>query len=118
MHKEIHQILAALMEERRINQSELSKRTGVGQSTISRILKPNGPKGIKVPKEQQVKPLADFFGITVGQIRGYEPFPSDKKKTLSDDLRAECVAANAQGLPAEQRAKSIQERSAIAAALA
>lgn len=72
MHKTIDKILASLMAERGVNQSELSNQTKVGQSTISRILKPNGPKGIKEPTDKQVRPLADFFGITTDQLRGHE----------------------------------------------
>ncbi|MFJ3486555.1 helix-turn-helix domain-containing protein [Pseudomonas sp. NPDC090202] len=34
------------MKREGLSQVQLSARTQVGQSTISRILKPNGPKGI------------------------------------------------------------------------
>ncbi|KFE57835.1 XRE family transcriptional regulator [Pseudomonas syringae] len=74
MHKTIDKILAELMAREGLSQVQLSARANVGQSTISRILKPNGPKGIKEPTDKQVRPLADFFGMTTDQLRGFEPF--------------------------------------------
>lgn len=76
MQTPISKILSALMTEpRKIKQSEIAEATGVKQSTISRILNPGGPKGIREPTDRQVKPLADFFNLTTGQLRGYEPLP-------------------------------------------
>jgi transcriptional regulator with XRE-family HTH domain len=74
MHKTIDKILAELMRRDGLSQVEVSARSKVGQSTISRILKPNGPKGIKEPTDKQVRPLAELFGITTDQLRGYAPF--------------------------------------------
>ncbi len=76
MHKSIDKILAQLMNARGVTQVELSAQTGVGQSTISRILKPSGPKGIKEPTDKQVRPLADHFGLSTDQLRGYAPLES------------------------------------------
>lgn len=73
MHKSIDKILAELMQREGLSQVQLSARAKVGQSTISRILKPNGPKGIKEPTDKQVRPLAEFFGITTDQLRGFTP---------------------------------------------
>lgn len=73
MHKSIDKILAELMRRDGLSQVEVSARSKVGQSTISRILKPNGPKGIKEPTDKQVRPLAELFGITTDQLRGYAP---------------------------------------------
>ena len=78
MHKSIDKILAQLMAAQNVTQVELSAKTGVGQSTISRILKPGGPKGIKEPTDKQVRPLADYFRISTDQLRGYAQLePSD-----------------------------------------
>lgn len=84
MHKSIDKILAQLMAANGITQVELSSRTSVGQSTISRILKPQGPKGIKEPTDKQVRPLADFFGITTDQLRGYEPWAKSSLSRKSE----------------------------------
>lgn len=77
MHKTIDKILSALMQRDGINQLQLSQRSGVGQSTISRILKPGGTKGIKEPTDKQVRPLADFFGVSTDQLRGFAPLDVD-----------------------------------------
>lgn len=73
MHKTIDKILAELMRRDRLSQVQVSARANVGQSTISRILKPNGPKGIKEPTDKQVRPLAELFGVTTDQLRGFAP---------------------------------------------
>ncbi|MBD8825342.1 LexA family transcriptional regulator [Pseudomonas sp. CFBP 13602] len=73
MHKTIDKILAELMAREGLNQARLSALTKVGQPTISRILKPNGPKGIKNPTDTQVRPIADHFQISTDQLRGYLP---------------------------------------------
>ncbi|HHX1040522.1 TPA: LexA family transcriptional regulator [Pseudomonas aeruginosa] len=62
----IQHILAALLAEHGISPTELSRRTGVGQSTISRIL--NGK--IATPKDEQVYPIAEYFGLSTDQLRG------------------------------------------------
>ncbi|MEQ7920219.1 S24 family peptidase [Xanthomonas sp. WHRI 1810A] len=73
MHKSIDKILAELMRRQGLSQVQVSARAKVGQSTISRILKPNGPKGIKEPTDKQVRPLAELFGVTTDQMRGFSP---------------------------------------------
>lgn len=65
----IHTILKRLIAREGISPTELSRVTGVGQSTISRIL--NGK--IKVPTDEQVYPLAKHFGVTTEQLRGRQP---------------------------------------------
>lgn len=65
-------VLHELMRAAGVNQVELSRKTGVKQSTISRILNPKGSSGIKNPADQQLRPLAEFFACTVDQLRGYQ----------------------------------------------
>lgn len=121
MHKSIDKILAQLMSANGITQVELSSRTSVGQSTISRILKPQGPKGIKEPTDKQVRPLADFFGITTDQLRGYEPLDevepqAEERATLSTaDIVKQMLAKHGKGLSLDARQKiadAIEEKSA------
>ncbi|MBF8703041.1 LexA family transcriptional regulator [Pseudomonas putida] len=125
MHKSIDKILAQLMAENGISQVELSSRTNVGQSTISRILKPHGPKGIKEPTDKQVRPLADFFGISTDQLRGYEPVggvepESEDRVSLSTaDIVKQMLAKHGKGLSLDARQKiadAIEEKSAEQAA--
>lgn len=91
MHKTIDKILAELMAREGLNQARLSALTKVGQPTISRILKPNGPKGIKNPTDTQVRPIADHFRISTDQLRGYAPL--DAAATQDSAARAEPASA-------------------------
>ncbi len=65
----IKDTLKVLMEQRGITQNELGEKTKVPQPTIFRILSGES----KDPRHSTVKPLADFFGITVAQLRGDDP---------------------------------------------
>lgn len=121
MHKSIDKILAQLMAKNGISQVELSSRTSVGQSTISRILKPQGPKGIKEPTDKQVRPLAEFFGVTTDQLRGYDPLvegepEAERPETLSTaDIVKQMLAKHGKGLSLDARQKiadAIEEKSA------
>lgn len=67
--KTIHSILADLIALRNIKPTELAARTGVPQSTISRILN----RKIQVPKDEPVRKLANYFGVTTDQLRGFQP---------------------------------------------
>ncbi len=70
MHKRtIHQILSELLAAKGITPTEAARGAGVVQSTVQRIL----AKKIKSPKDDTVKPLADYLGVTTDQLRGYQP---------------------------------------------
>jgi phage repressor protein C with HTH and peptisase S24 domain len=84
MQTPISKILAELMNSRGIKQVELSLATGVRQSTISRILRPDAPKGIRSPSDSQVKPIADYFKVTTDQMRGHAPLTPHKRSTLDE----------------------------------
>jgi len=118
MHKTIDKILRQLMAEKGINQLELSRRTGITQSTLSRILGPKDvAKGIKDPTDKQVKPLADFFGLTTDQLRGYSPIDAQQVSAVEDTARStaelvrEMLQKHGKGLPEEarQRLQSLAE---------
>lgn len=86
MQTTANKVLRELMQAKRINQRELSEATGIPQSTISRILN----RKILEPTEPQIKPLADFFGITPGQLRGYDPLPTEAFSVkISNDIDVE-----------------------------
>lgn len=51
------------------NQNELARRAGMHQPTLQRIL-----KGIsQQPRDSTLRPLANFFGVTVAQLKGEAP---------------------------------------------
>lgn len=113
MHKTIDKNLADLMARNGINQAELARLSNVGQPTISRILKPFGPKGIKEPTDKQVRPLAEHFGVSTDQLRGYAPLDDETggdksiiKKPSSSELVREMLARNSK-LPEHLKQKII-----------
>lgn len=63
----IHTVLAELISRDGIRPTELSRRTGVPQSTISRILN----KQIADPADKHVRALADYFGQSTDAMRGH-----------------------------------------------
>lgn len=87
MIEKTHEILARLMDAKGLNQAALARETGLNQSTISRILNPDTPKGIRSPSERQTRPLATFFGVTVDQLRGHQ------RIDLTDTIHTEKTAA-------------------------
>ena len=57
--------LKFLMDQGGYNPHSLAASTGVKQPTIFRILEGES----KTPRDSTVKPLADFFGVTIEQLR-------------------------------------------------
>jgi len=119
MHKSIDKILAQLMAAGGVSQVELSAKTGVGQSTISRILKPTAPKGIKEPTDKQVRPLAEYFGVSTDQLRGYAALDSSpvagvdpKPMTSAAELCKQMLASKA-GMNLSKRAREAMLAAAV-----
>lgn len=81
----IHAILAELLAREGITPTDLSRRTGVNQSTISRII--NGK--IKNPTDDQAYPLAQYFRITTEQLRGRQPL--EKASIATKERQQEAV---------------------------
>ncbi len=61
--------LSALMERDGISARQLAKETGTNRSTLSSLLSGTNES----PRDSTIQPYAEFFGVTKGQIRGYEP---------------------------------------------
>jgi phage repressor protein C with HTH and peptisase S24 domain len=70
---ELKDILRVLMETRGVGQNELADITKVPQPTIFRILKGES----KDPRSGTLRPLADYFAVTIAQLRGDDPLPED-----------------------------------------
>lgn len=62
-------IISGLMLEMGIKESELARQTGLPQTTINRLLIGETSD----PRANTLKPIANFFGVTIGQIIGEEP---------------------------------------------
>lgn len=64
----VSQILRKLMAESTLTEAELARRVNLPQTTINRLLL----GGTSDPRANTLKPIADFFGITIGQLCGFE----------------------------------------------
>ena len=62
-------IISELMLEMGIKEAELARQTGLPQTTINRLL----IGATSDPRANTLKPIANFFGVTVGQLIGEEP---------------------------------------------
>jgi len=66
--------LKSLMGLAKINASELARRTGVAQPIIHRLSTGQNTN----PKLATIKPISEYFMVTVSQLIGEEALPSDK----------------------------------------
>jgi SOS-response transcriptional repressor LexA len=64
-----------MLSDEKISEGELSRKTGIPQSTIHRILTGQ----IKESKPSTLKPLAGYFGLTLAQLQGEEPIPVQRQ---------------------------------------
>lgn len=69
MNNSVAEILSRLMQQHEVSENALARATGVHQPTIHRILTGESSD----PKTGSLRPLADYFGISVAQLRGDEP---------------------------------------------
>ncbi|WP_315810408.1 LexA family transcriptional regulator [Pseudomonas sp. C9-3] len=85
----VHKVLAALIKRQGITPTELSRRTTVGQSTISRILS----QKIAKPTDEQVFKLASYFNVSTDQMHGRVPLDgeSDVQPPAGRLIEAEAV---------------------------
>ncbi|MFI4955509.1 MAG: S24 family peptidase [Gammaproteobacteria bacterium] len=66
-------ILRTLMEQARLTEAELARQVNLPQTTINRLLL----GGTRDPRANTLKPIADYFGITIGQLCGFEPLSTN-----------------------------------------
>jgi len=77
--KNLAAILSHLMAEKEIRSAELARKTGVGQPVIYRLM--NGVTDN--PQVLTLKPIADFFDISLDQLLGLKPLT--KHKSLDNE---------------------------------
>lgn len=65
-------ILRRLMFEQHIKTTELARQIGLPQATVHRIVSGASPR----PHLTSLKPLADFFSVSIEQLKGQEPIES------------------------------------------
>lgn len=64
--RNVASVLRALLDRHGISPTELHRRTGVPQSTLSRILS----EKIVDPSDKHVSKIAEYFGVSTDQLRG------------------------------------------------
>lgn len=74
LNNPICQILRKLMGEANIIEADLARKVNLPQTTVNRLLL----GGTSDPRANTLKPIADFFGVTIGQLCGFEPLPHQR----------------------------------------
>ena len=74
--------IKSLMEKCGLNESQLSRKTGIGQPVIHRMASGHTTN----PKIETLRPIAHFFGINIDQLIGDEPIHSQKNALRSIPL--------------------------------
>lgn len=72
--KNLSQILRALMDEMELSESELARRTQIGQPVIHRILSGETDN----PRVATLSQIANYFSISISQLIGDAPIPTDR----------------------------------------
>lgn len=70
----LSKILKGLMTEIGLNESGLARRTGIGQPVVHRICSGETDN----PKVETLRPIANFFAISISQLIGDKPLPADR----------------------------------------
>ena len=73
--KTLSTTLKELLLNAKLSENELARRTGVSQQIINRILSGEN----KNPKIATLKPIANYFMISVSQLIAEEPLPPETK---------------------------------------
>lgn len=71
--------LSRLMSERGIKSAELARKTGIGQPVIYRLMTGTTDN----PQLLTLKPLANFFGVSLDHLVGLSPSKSKPLDTVS-----------------------------------
>jgi len=66
--------LSLLMSEKGIKSAELARKTGIGQPVIYRLMTGTTDN----PQIQTLKPIADFFEVSIDQLLGLSPLTNQK----------------------------------------
>lgn len=67
-------VLSHLMSEKRIKSAELARKTGVGQPVVYRLMTGTTEN----PQVLTLKPIADFFGVSLDQLLGLKPLSTQR----------------------------------------
>jgi len=79
------EVLKYLIEDVCVSERELERLTGVSQQLINNIVHGH----TKSPRDATLVPLADFFDVTLRQLRAEEPLNRYREKGSSNEILAE-----------------------------
>ncbi len=65
----LNEVLNRLLFQKQIRVAELARKTGVSQPTLQRMVIGN----IENPHLTSLKPIADYFNVTLNQLKGIDP---------------------------------------------
>lgn len=79
----MYEIFAELLKTHNVTRYQVSKATGVPQSSLS-----DWSKGKSKPKYENMKRIADYFGVSVDYLLGNEEKPAAQKDSelVKDEL--------------------------------
>lgn len=75
----LDKIMRLLIFQKNINISQLARETNLPQQTLQRLVSGTSTN----PHEKTVKTLADFFGLSVEQMKGERALPADTNSELT-----------------------------------
>ena len=78
----MYEIFEQLLQMYNVTPYKVSKETGVTQSTLS-----DWKRGRSTPKSDNMKKIADYFGVTVDYLMTGEKEQPDEKKNPYSDLK-------------------------------
>lgn len=63
----MYEIYQRLLDEKGLKNSDVSRATGISNMTLS-----DWKRGVSKPKDDKVKKIAEFLGVTYGYLMGWE----------------------------------------------
>ena len=66
-------ILNRLLFEKKMKPIDLARKLGIPQPTMHRIVTGKSPN----PHKSNLEPLAEYFDVTVAQLKGEDPLPAN-----------------------------------------
>lgn len=80
----MYEIFERLLQSRNVTAYQVSKATGISQSTLS-----DWKNGRSVPKMDKMQKIADYFGVTVDYLLGAEKEkdPAPVGKVSDEDIK-------------------------------
>lgn len=102
----MYSIFEQLLQKNGVSTYKVSKETGIAQSVFS-----NWKNGISTPKQDKLKAIADFFGVSLDYLMGNEPNDSEniyeaKDKTEVDVL---LLCRKVQDIPEEDKEQIVNQ---------